>query len=337
MTRDRTNRPPNQAGTGREHSTRSATVSGWAASESHDSPVSGTRRMATVSDISKFQRRRQAAQPHTVIFQVSNVRTDGEVHRHIGVNEDITFRELLDVLVVCFELGNEPAPWDFYLHIHGRGDRIAPGHKIKDFVDKAGKQVDFTWGLWDFSLQTVDVYPRDEGTPQALCIGGSGSFPGTSFDITEINARLTGRDTITKVLASASPQVKNVITRSKLYDFVPLLQAMDLEREPELERDVEKQVETLPREVSNQGTDAFWSLVLGLACMSGEETTDAVIETLMDALGWVEDDGSHMHADDVRALCKSSLAVLQEIGAVGDTAMPIMDRIEVYRALLRGA
>ncbi len=37
------------------------------------------------------------------------------------------------------------------------------------------------------------IYPRDTGTPDALCVGGSGSFL-VPFDLTAINAELTGRN-----------------------------------------------------------------------------------------------------------------------------------------------
>ena len=52
--------------------------------------------------------------------------------------------------------------------------------------------MEFTWGLWDLKLTVAEIYPRDGGTPQALCVGGSGSFPGSKFDLTAINAALTG-------------------------------------------------------------------------------------------------------------------------------------------------
>lgn len=289
--------------------------------------------LASVSDLADFQARR----PHTIILQVSNVRSDGEVHRHVGVNDALTFHELHGVLATCFGLGAESSPWAFFVHVHARGERIDPGHNLREFITRVGDQLDYTWGLWDFTIQAADIYPRDADTPQALCIGGSGAFQGRSFDLTEINSRLTGQDTIDAVLGTVAGGARSVISRSKLFDFVPLLQAMDLNREPEVDASVARQLASLPREVTTEGTDAFWSTVLGLACMSDDETTNTVAETTMVALGWHDESGKPLSAAQVRDLCSSSLRVLSDVGGAGPSALPPVDRLDVYRALLRGA
>ena len=92
----------------------------------------------------------------------------------------------------------------------------------------------------------------------------------------------------------------------------------------------------MPREVTHEGKDAFWSMALALSCMGGAELTDSVVETTMDALGWVNDDGTALSGADVRELCAASLQQLAGIGAYGAESAAPVDRLDMYRALLRG-
>lgn len=276
-------------------------------------------------------------EPLTAIVQVSNIRADAEVHRHIGINDAMTFAELHRVLEVCFDLPSEDAPWHFYEHDSAggaRGARIDPQRQVSEFLWCEGTQVDYSWGLWDFSLVVAELYPRDGGTPQALCVGGSGSFAGSHFDLTAINAALTGQETIDEVLTQVAAPVRAIIERSKLYDFVPLLKALDLTRPAELSDAARAVITSLPREVTNEGKDAFWATALALACMSGAELTDTVIATVMDALGWVDDDGNTLDGAAARKLCAASLDQLAGIGGYGFGAAAPVDRLDIYRALL---
>ena len=296
--------------------------------------------MASVTDIRAARGRgdplvRLAREPLTVICQVSNVRADAEVHRQIGLNDALSFHDLHDVLTVCFDLPDEDSPWHFFEHHDARGKRIDPTHQVSEFLWRVGSQVDYTWGLWDFSLVVADIYPRDAGSPRALCVGGSGSFPGSSFNLTAVNAALTGQDTIDEVLELVTEEVRQIVERTRLYDFVPLLQALDLEREGDISPQTKRVRASLPREVTSQGKDAFWSTVLGLACLSGPEVTDSVIETTMNALGWVDDDGSELAADQARHVCEASLRALAEIGGLGEKKASPVERLDIYRALLR--
>lgn len=274
-------------------------------------------------------------EPLTVILQVSNIRDDAEVHRHIGVNDAISFAELHDVLVTCFDLPEEESPWHFY-YVDEEAQRIDPKHHIAEFLWREGEVVEFTWGLWDFKLTVADIYPRDGGTPQALCVGGSGSFPGSKFNLTAINAALTGQAVIDEVLTHLTPPARSVIERSRLFDFVPLLQALDLGRDVELSTEVRKQLASLPREVTTEAQDAFWSIVLGLACMGSEELMRSVTTTSMEALGWIDDDDALLTAEEIWAMCEASISILESVGACGPEAVAPVDRLDIFRALLRG-
>ncbi|MFH0412572.1 hypothetical protein ACG98H_10850 [Corynebacterium sp. L4756] len=299
---------------------------GHAGSKSHD-------------DVDKTVELRR--EPLTVILQVSNVREDAEVHRHIGVNDAMTFAQLHDVITICFALPDEESPWHFYRRAKNSEEelesrRIDPDHHIAEFLWREGEVVEFTWGLWDFDLTVAEIYPRDSGTPQALCVGGSSSFPGTRFDLTAINAELTGQEVIDEVLTYLTPPARGVIERSRLFDFVPLLQALDLNHDVDLSEEKWNQISTLPREVTTEGQDAFWSIVLGLACMGAPDLMDSVTATTMEALGWIDDDGRELTADEIWGMCPASASVLASVGACGPDAAAPVDRLDIFRALLRG-
>ncbi|MDN6198442.1 hypothetical protein [Corynebacterium flavescens] len=294
-----------------------------------------------VTDLARARARRAGTpiqlrrEPLTIICQVANIRADAEVHRQIGFSDALTFNQLHRVLSICFSLPKEDSPWHFFEHVDARGARIDPRHQISEFLWREGDQVDFSWGLWDFEIVVAEIYPRDSGTPRALCVGGSGSLF-RNFDLTAINAELTGQETIAEVLNMVAPPVRRMIERTKLYDFVPLLQALDLNRPVEVSRPTRHTLRSLPREVTTEGQDAFWAMALALSCLGGKELTDSVVETAMEALGWVDDDGRSLTGEKIRALCSSSLSQLERVGAYGPAADSPVDRLDVYRALLHG-
>lgn len=290
-----------------------------------------------VVDLGDARARRSAAGrvDRTVVLQVSNVRADGETHRHVGVTDSLQLRDLRDVLVVSFGIdeGGAQAPWHFCLP--GSDHALDPDDPLHHHLGDSGDSLDFHLGLWDFSVVSSFSWPRDSGTPWALCVGGSGRFGGSRFDIAAINAALTGTDTTREVLSHAAEPVTSLIERSRISDLVPLLQALDLAREPELPPEVREHMRVLPVEEDPAGVDAFWALALGLASLSDDDTADAVAETVLEALGWVEDDGSAISGRSARALCHQSLAVLEELRMYGPGALGPLDRLEFFRGLLR--
>ena len=279
----------------------------------------------------------------TVIVRASLVRDDYEIHRHIGVSESLTLAELADVLVTCFDLRDEQTPWHFTttgrLPTTSRAEasraetsRVDPQHLVGEYLGSEHAGLNFHWGLWVFQLQTVETYPRDKETPVALCVGGSGSFLGSKFDLTAINAQLTGPDAIDQVLAEVNPEVGALIRRSGVTDLVPLLQAIDLGRECAVGAQVCARLEQLPLETEPRRREAFWACVLGLSCMGGPEMTDELAGVLFAALGDSGQSGQTGQSAKPRQLCADSLSVLAQCVA---SVAPV-DRLDLYRVLLRG-
>lgn len=254
--------------------------------------------------------------PRTALLHAELVHHDGAIQRTVGVNDSLTLAEVAGILRICFNLAGNP-PWSF----HDASEVVDPNSCLSAYPT-----LRFVWGLWNIELETLETYPRDQGTPRALCIAGSGALAG-GFNPSEINELLTGKATTEAVLRRVHPEVASVIERSRIRDFVSLLQALDL---PAPNDAADTRSSTLPLEEDAAGRDAFWSLILALSCLSGPQLTDHIAETTMEALGWVDDDDSRLSADGIRALCAASLQELQRI--IGGS---VVERLDCYRDLLR--
>lgn len=294
---------------------------------------------AGVTDLDAVRARRSSAhpsahdvrerRPRTVILRVSHVRADAEAHRQIGVDDSLTLKNLCSVIGTAFRLPHS-APWT----LHAGNHRLPLDMTIAEVLGDTDSRIGVEWGLWQFRVETVDSWPRDAGTPWALCIGGSGDFADQPFDITEINRELTGASATDAILAATRPEVVDLIERAQIHDFIPLLQALDLARDTGLPRPVRDTLARLPVEEDPAARDAFWVCALALASLADETLAHDILEGTMQSLGWGNDDGSPLTAQDVRELCLASLRILAEVGGYGDDALPTLERLDIYRQLL---
>lgn len=267
---------------------------------------------------------------HTLVVQVEVVCADRTIMRQLGINRDMSFSQLHHVLAVVFNFSHQ-AP-RLCEHDGSVVDfRETIGNYLSDFSDS----LCFHWGLWLLNISVIETIPRDATTPDALCIGGVGSFDDAAFspdDISSINAALTGDAAIDEILGLTRSGVADVIRQSALYDFVPLLQAIDFSRMPAITPEVAMVCAVLPVEENPRSREAFWVCVLALSCMSDAELTDYVIDAATTALGWPE----HITAAATKQLCATSLQQLEAIGAYGAHPLSAVERIDIYRELLRG-
>lgn len=266
---------------------------------------------------------------HRTLLLRASVRGE-DVVRQIGVNAAASLSDVGAVLDVCLS----PACTT------GEGTwKVADGTEdstpVGEVLPHTGDAVTFEWGLWCVQVCAVDSYPRDAGTPEALCVGGSGALPGTDFDLSDINARLTGTRTIAATLASARPEVRDVVERADIFDYVPLLQALDLSRETSVDPQLSRKLRELPLENDQAASDAFWVTVLACSALIPREEMFEVVETTMAALGWVEDDGEPLTAAACFELCARSVEFIRGIHLVGPTLLPDVERIDMFRELLR--
>lgn len=274
--------------------------------------------------------------PHTLLVRAEIITNGEHVIRHIGVDESTTLDCMRRVLAAAFNLPKEPAPARFTLGCDD--DRpLESSMPLGSLLLRPGDHLHFHYGLLHFTVYLGDRWPRDEATPRRLCVGGIGELPGCGFDLAGINAALVDERVVDSVLESTRPDVRDLIERARIFDFIPLLQAMDLDRHVELDTPIESALESLPQEADPIEVDAFWSTVLGLSCLAADELTDTVIEETMDALGWTTDSGAGITAADAKQLCTRSLETLSSIGAYGATAVAPVDRLDLFRGLLRNS
>ncbi|MEZ2190168.1 hypothetical protein [Corynebacterium sp. CCM 9204] len=276
--------------------------------------------------------------PRTLIVRATLWCADREIHRQVGLNDAMSLSELHRVLSTCFGFrGHEGgAPWSFTAGEH----KVRTSDCVHTVLAAPGDVAIYTWGLWRMFIEVIESYPRDRGTPRALCIGGSGSLrPDATgemdFDPADINAELTGTATITATLALVDTEVTDLINRSRIFDFIPLLQALDLERPLFLPRRTRMILDELPLERTPEARDAFLVTVLTLASLVDADLGDNVIESTMAEIGWVDDDDSVLTATRTRELCAASLQALADVGGYGATSLPPVERLDLYRYLLR--
>ena len=271
----------------------------------------------------------------TLLVRCATMLADESVFRHIGLHSESTLEDVQRVLEVCFAMPDgPPSPTRFTADAEDAG-RLDAGVQIGSYLRRGGDRLFFHWGLWQFELTLLDIYPRDSATPSALCVAGHGDFADQTFDIPAINAELLGPSAIENVLAGARDDVVDIVDRSHTLDFLPLLQAIDLPRPCELDPLVADTLASLPRERTPLARDAFWSTVLALSCLADDDTTDDVMETTMSALNWANPGGEKYSARQIRSLCAGSLVRLASVGGYGAGGVSAVDKLDMYRALLR--
>lgn len=246
---------------------------------------------------------------------------DDTVYRWVGIHEHTTVEECRSVIATVFGIDD-------------RSDRVRAeadtALELGDVLTRPGESTRFTWGLWIFDMQLADVYKRDESTPPSICVAGSGSFDDATFNIRKVNAELLGVERVEGLEELVRPDAREVLSRAASHDFVPLIQALGVERA--LLADAPSNhpspiLQTLPVEDDPQARDAFWSVVLASACCVDEEITAELTESIMRSLGWGE-----MSVVEIRGLCVASLSQLDALCAY----LPLPARLDVYRDLLRG-
>ena len=239
--------------------------------------------------------------------------SDDTVYRWVGIHEHATIADCRDVVATVFDIDGDV------------GSEADGALELGDVLRNHGDSTTFHWGLWEFRMQLADVYKRDDSTPPSVCVAGSGNFGPHAFDIRAVNAELLGAERVRLVEELLREDALAVITRATSHDFVPLIQALGVEREPGSVSAPE--LASLPVEEDPQARDAFWATVLAAACCVDEQVTAELAESIMDSLGW-----PGLDAQEIRALCATSLSKLDMISA----DLPLPRRLDIYRELLRG-
>lgn len=220
------------------------------------------------------------------------------------------------------------------------------------------------------TVTTAGAMPRDDHTPDAVCLAGGfapdgdapadpESFPVPGMvdhpvglprdvDLAAVNVALTGEETVAEILGELNPELRALLLGGDLYEFTPLLQALDLGRPAQVGEATRRVLENFPAETTPVGRAAAWSRVVALSTLSDRETADEVTAMLMAALGASGDHGScdPLSAEEIRDLSRESGLLLATCGAdvweeTASTVIPLVpkcslvDRLEMYRFLLQ--
>ncbi len=181
-----------------------------------------------------------------------------------------------------------------------------------------------------FHIDVAECYLRDHGTPDALCVGGD-----EHADLDSINAELTGAATTQHILHATKPIIRSAIERSGIFDFIPLLQALDLGRETNVDADTLALCRCLPKEKDPAGRDAAVAEIMAQAALVEGPLRADIIETMMEAIGWVADDGSELKLPEIDHLASETLQTFEDIGLTGDKRLSSLERLELCRAIIR--
>nr|WP_250544500.1 hypothetical protein [Corynebacterium pseudotuberculosis] len=271
-------------------------------------------------------RRRRIRAGKIIVLQLKVIDAAGILHRVLGVRDTLKLAGVAEIIKTCFGF-DAASPQSFYRC----GEQVSMNDCLHAHTAaiRAG-QLEYNWGLWRVSLSILDTYSREASAPEALCLGGSGDLyePDAPVDTARINMAISGGKRAQETLAHVHEEVVSIIQRTQETGLIPLLQALGLGEEPNY---AASGLQALPVEQSRQAREAWWSFVIGMACMGGKDLRSRVAGRLMRKLGWQED----LTDERIRELCGASISKLEELGGCGAHALSAVERIDIYRELLR--
>ena len=286
-----------------------------------------------------------AREPATLVLSVYQSGADDAQYRIIGINDALPITTLYTVLDTCFEC-NGDANWALHPTPAAHATTTTPTnttdttgqrflHELlaapPDAVDLTRHQQGTPPGdTLHFHLEVAECFLRDHGPPDALCVGGD-----EHVDLDSINAALTGAATTQHILAATRPVIRSAIERSGIFDFVPLLQALDLDRDTHVDPDTWVLCRSLPAEKDPAARDAAVAEILAQAALVDGPLRADIVETMMAAIGWVADDGTELTLADIDDLAHDTLHILDTLGITGDNQLSSLERLELCRAIIR--
>ncbi|MGO1949040.1 MAG: hypothetical protein ACTH1D_05355 [Mycobacteriaceae bacterium] len=314
----------------------------------------------------------------------------GYYTRALGLNGELSVAETVRAVLIAFDWPGAPrmledadapgAPtWSLQAR---RSDRLrvysrTAGPIGTPVAEALGRDGTATLLVDDvvFTVTTAGAMTRDEHTPDAVCLAGefipdatgrrherSSDFPiPRDVDLAAVNVALTGEETVEEILSGIAPELRRMLLAGDLYEFTPLLQALDLERPAQVPEGVRNTLDRVPAEQTDVGRAAAWARVIALSTLSDRATSDEITEMLMSALGFTRADAGLLPQDgrlstdpldavEIRTLSAASGRILATCGADGWDARgggesvvtplvpqcSLVERLEMYRYLLQG-
>ena len=321
----------------------------------------------------------------------------GHYTRLLSASTAMSIAELVEAILVAYRWPTTPEYWTLRVKNRGLVTMYAPGKlgatEQMLGVRSAGKSVGETLskgcvaqlqvGEMAFIVHATDVVTHQDADPTAVLLGAE-FLPAadqfgrplpeadalhplgipTAVSLSEINIELAGEDTVEHVMAHVQPELKALLHDGELYEFVPLLQALDLERPATVSDHAAELLADAPSEDSAVGRAAAWARIVALSTLVDADSVDEVSESFMQAVGYRRGDVAHLPqmdsafagedldpedpltAAEIRELSRPTGHLLALAGAGGWGARPgepvplvprcsVVERLEMYRFLLQ--
>ena len=166
------------------------------------------------------------------------------------------------------------------------------GESVDEWPGYAGfSDLDAASDQPDALLLGADFIPDDEAAgvePSQGEIQPPG-YPAKAVDIERVNVELAGEDPVENVLANLKPELAKLLKKYQLFQFIPLLQALDLDRPAVVDEQVSEQLADLPIEKTPKARAAAWARIIALSTLGGEDMVAETSEAFMAALAEAKD------------------------------------------------
>ncbi len=222
----------------------------------------------------------------------------------------------------------------------------------------------------DAVLLNAAFMPDDIVTDRGIVAGShAGRHPlhiPATVDLSSTNIALAGEDSVEQLIALVNPGLQELLRTGQLADFVPLLQALDLDRPADVGEHAAELLADAPVESSAIGRAAAWSRIVAQSTLADEVGVDQTATAFMAALGFTRGDAigtrqlgklkkterasDPLTGEEIKRLSKETGQLLALAGAEGwqvtDTQdqeaatlltprSSLVERLEMYRFLLQ--
>lgn len=321
--------------------------------------------------------RRQSLLTLSVDHAVDGV---GHFTRLMSVSSTLSIADLVEAILCVYEWPDLPDSWLFRTTRRGRSASYAPGAlgpteqllgvrssgtPVAEALGRGGV-AQLRVGEFSFLLQVTDVVAGEALAEREMsedpvlltaeflpAVDGNGvplsdatllhpkGIP-ASVNVSEINIALAGADTVEEVLSFVQPELRELLQEGELFEFVPLLQALDLERPANVSEHAAELLADAPVEEDALGRVAAWARIIALSTLVDPVEVDRVSESFMEATC----PGEGLVASDIKDLSRQTGRLLALAGADGWQARAgeptplvprcsMVERLEMYRFLLQ--
>ncbi|MBF4552617.1 hypothetical protein [Corynebacterium suicordis] len=317
----------------------------------------------------------------------------GHYTRLLSVSTAMSVAELVEAIMISFAWPEEVLHWSLRVKNHGLLHTYAPGalgatermlgvrsagHSVGESLSK-GCVAQLQVGEYSFLIHATDMVKHEDAELNAVLLGAEflpavDSQGNTVTDaealhpegipaavlLSQVNIELAGEDTVEQVMSHVDRELKALVHDGELYEFVPLLQALDLERPANVSERSAELLTDAPVEEDSVGRAAAWARIVALSTLVGADNVDEMSESFMQAVGYRRGDVPQLQtlmpsdldpedpltAEEIRELSRETGRLLALAGAGGWGARPgepvplvprcsMVERLEMYRFLLQ--